>query len=267
MHRTSLRLFTTLLILLLLPAELPAAKSSMKDTTPKLTMGEAINKAGRQRMLSQRIAKAYAMVGQKNVLSAKIQLQEAVRLFDKQLKELTKFAKTRQEKQVISEVTALWKRYRKLATGKPSRDKAEEVMALSEKVLAKAHEFVLLLQERSGTSAGKLVNISGRQRMLSQRIAKYYAYKSWGFDNPEYDEEMNKAMSQFMSALKFLKAAPENTSEIDAALAKVEKDWNTFELTKRVKKGAYIPSLVMRSMEKILAEMNYITALYAAILK
>ena len=152
MHRASLLLFTTLLILLFLTAELPAAKSSKKETTPKLTMGEAINKAG-------------------------------------------------------------------------------------------------------------------RQRMLSQRIAKYYAYKSWGFDNPEYDEEMNKAMTQFKSALEFLKAAPENTSEIDAALAKVEKDWDTFELTKRVKKGAYIPSLVMRSMEKILTQMNYITALYAAILK
>ena len=34
-----------------------------------------------------------------------------------------------------------------------------------------------------------------------------------------------------------------------------------------MKKGAYIPSLVMRSMEKILTQMNYITALYAAILK
>jgi hypothetical protein len=34
-----------------------------------------------------------------------------------------------------------------------------------------------------------------------------------------------------------------------------------------VRKGSYIPSLVMRSMEKILQQMNYITALYAAILK
>jgi len=267
MHRVSLRLFTVLLMLLFLAAEIPAAKNGKKDTTPQLTMGEAINKAGRQRMLSQRIAKAYAMVGQKNILSAKIQLQDSVKLFDSQLKELTRFAKTKKEKQVIGEVAALWKKYKKLVTAKPSRDKAEEVLALSDKVLAKAHEFVLLLQERSGTSAGKLVNVSGRQRMLSQRIAKFYAYKSWGFDNPEYDEEMTKAMSQFKSALEFLKSAPENTSEIDAALAKVEKDWKTFELSKRVKRGSYIPSLVMRSMEKILEQMNYITALYAAILK
>ncbi len=266
--------FLLLFLLLLLAGQLPAAPSRLARgrptnfpaSQPPLTMGEAINKAGRQRMLSQRIAKAYAMVGAKHVLSARIQLKKAVDLFQKQLNELAAFAKTHEEKATIAQVARLWRRYRALAMQNPSRDKALDVMALSEKVLAKSHQFVLLLEQRSGTKTGRLVNISGRQRMLSQRIAKYYAYKTWGFDKPEYDEEMNKAVAEFSNALDTLKNAPQNTSEINEALAKVEQDWRTFKVSKRIK-GDYIPSLVMRSMENILNQMNYITALYAALLK
>ncbi len=142
-------------------------------------------------------------------------------------------------------------------------------MGNAPKALSVFFLFLFLAAElpAADLTMGKAINKAGRQRMLSQRIAKYYAYKAWGFDDPNYDKEMNKAMSEFHSALDYLKNAPENTSKIDEALAKVEKDWQTFELSKKVKRGTYIPSLVMRSMENILNQMNYITALYAAIVK
>lgn len=165
-----LRLFSLVLLslVLLLPAQAVSA----------LTMGDAIDKAGRQRMLTQRMVKAYAMSGMDLKLGATSELKAAADLFSAQLAELTAFADNAQERTQIDKITLLWSDLHPEFDLAPDVDRAGELNDLAELLLKESHQLVLLLEKRSGTVAGKIVNISGRQRMLSQRIAKTYLFSA-----------------------------------------------------------------------------------------
>ena len=230
-----------------------------------MDMGEAINQAGRQRMLTQRIVKSYAMVAQGIDLTADKQLRDAVTLFEQQLDNLNQFAPSEQVKSDLDVVQQRWQPFKELALQPVSREQAVELRGLADQTLAAAHQVVLSLQAVSGTSAGHLVNISGRQRMLSQRLAGLYLYRAWGIKQDSLEANYAKATEEFAAALKELSAAKENTPEITKALDKVGDHWYLFQRSGKLRDGNFIPLLIVRSSEKILVMMNSITGQYAII--
>ncbi|MDP2433786.1 MAG: type IV pili methyl-accepting chemotaxis transducer N-terminal domain-containing protein [Pseudomonadota bacterium] len=248
----------------LLPVDMAAAA----DITD---IGDAINKAGRQRMLSQRMAKAYCQIGL-GILPGRSEkiLSSSKQRFSDQLAELKAYAPTADIKETYAELDKLWQQYSKLLSGKPNLDNARLIATLNEDVLRSAHLATTQLELHAASNVGRLINIAGRQRMLSQRMAKFYMFRQWGIKSPSLDQEAQLARREFLSALDALGKAPENDKPITNELELARMQWLFFdEALKQQDVGGkdmmtYATNVATTS-ERLLEVMDRITGHYARI--
>ncbi len=232
----------------------------------KLTMAAAINKAGRQRMLSQRMAKAYSQMGI-GVLpdrAFKI-LNDSVALFDTQLAELTAFAPNAEISKTYAELGQAWSGYKALLGTAPSADTGARIQESNELVLRLANVGTQELEKASGTNLGRLVNISGRQRMLSQRTAMFFMFREWGLPKP-VESALNTTRTEFRTALATLRGDPETTEEIKTQLGLAETQWLFFdtavEASLKSKADLIRRQNVANSSERILEVFETVAGMY-----
>lgn len=230
---------------------------------------QAINESGRLRMLTQRIAKAYLLIAMDvQPEKAKAQLGESIQIFDDNLDELNVFSNTLANalslKNELKSITNHWQEFKSALKLKDSTTIASErVLTLSDNTLLACEALVNSLEKTASDEASRLVNISGRQRMLSQRIAKLYSAISLTGNARIYDEGLQQAIKEFDLALKTLINSPNNTHFLKHKLKKVSTQWafskKGFE---SLQKGESTPLIISMTTESILKQMNDITALY-----
>jgi Type IV pili methyl-accepting chemotaxis transducer N-term len=230
---------------------------------------QIVDQAGSLRMLSQRIVKAYCQLGL-GVLpnDAETILARSVTRFNGAFVSVRENSAS--DPALIKRIEADWSQFRDLVTLAPSKNAIEKLDALSESILQSAEALTGQLATRLGRTAATWTNISGRQRMLSQRMAKSGFEMMWGMDTKVYGQRFDEAHEQFKVALTELKRVNHNSIDIARNLELAEIQFGLFDvaLGNRRELSKLSPARaanVARTSERLLEIFDETTRQFASI--
>lgn len=241
------------------PAQIESAKSSVSSE-------QMVNLAGRQRMLSQRMAKDYFYAGKKiNKSNALKQLKKSLEDFRKTQTLLADEIDDEEIKNLIVFVNMSLDEFVDISGETYNVDNGTIILDLSESMLEGSQYVVQALTK--GKASNEIIDIAGKQRMLSQRIAKYYIAYQAGIKDDNTINQTKETVKEFDTILKKLIANTTNTIEIKKELAKVNKMWNiVYKFYLNIEKGG-LPIIVFSTTDDITKKMNRIVGLYVKALE
>ncbi len=241
----------------------PVASIAKPADSGTVSLARLIDIAGKQRMLSQKIAKAYFFYGQGiRADKTRKQLFDSINEFDRNFKIIRKSVDNQGVQDMLVYIEMAKDELATLAKQPYSKENASLVLDYSETMLEGSQDIVSRLEDMSKLKKEAIVDLAGRQRMLTQRIAKYYIAYQAGFRDHNTVEQLKKAVKEFEDAHATLRKAKLNTPEIKAELVKVDRLWKVVaKFYKDVERGG-LPVIVLATTDNIMTTMNTITHQY-----
>jgi len=229
-------------------------------------MANLINIAGKQRMLSQRIAKDYLYIGKHIAVSkAKKELADSMNEMAKDQKLLVDSINDPEIQNLLAFVKMSGEDFKAITEKNFNLDNAQIALDLSESMLEGSQYVVDSLKKKSNLKESEIVAKSGKQRMLAQRIGKYYIAYQAGIKDKNTVDQMKDAVKRFSDAQNFLMMSSLNTPKINRKLNKVNRLWKiVYKFYLNIEKGG-LPLIVFNTTDTITKEMNEITNLYVKI--
>jgi hypothetical protein len=200
---------------------------------------DAVNRAGQLRMLSQRLVKLYVLQLSDSVSTLhKGGLKASVKRVDETVSLLEKSLSSRTS--VLGESSALnsltlalhallntWLPLKKALQGAPKLERVVSIDTLAEQLLQDAEQLTLGFEQAGTVAPLRVLNLAGRQRMLSQRFAKQALLAALHPEMSRMGGAPSLATTQaaFEQALRTLNALPLTTPPIRTALAGAAVGW------------------------------------------
>jgi len=239
-----------------------------------ISYAKAINVSGKQRMLSQKMAKAYLLQA-KGINSMKIEkeLKSSIFIFDRQLQILEKNGRSTTEKFALKKTRKLWTNFKILVETKPNYNTAKKIMELNTPLLKSCHQLVLAILENSiqkndfsqetDPELMKIINMSGKQRMLSQRFCLYYtASNMFDNDKSKFTATINTIYNEFDNAIGELLINNYNTTKIEEEMGTIMAEWEKIQNNKM---GLPLKEVFV-STNFLTTKFNIITGMYEGLI-
>lgn len=189
-------------------------------------VAEAMNRAGQQRMLSQRLVKLYALAcSRTDGQAAALLMRETVARVEDNLKSLEAELSPQTFGDLLEAGRLAWAELRQGLESAPRASELSRLDGLAEAVMNNADALVLALEASGVATPVGVVNTAGRQRMLSQRMAKLALLRVASPEPAPMVAAMDAAAVAFEQGLRTLEDAPLSTPEIRALLQEGRAAW------------------------------------------
>jgi Type IV pili methyl-accepting chemotaxis transducer N-term len=228
-----------------------------------LSLGSAINKAGKQRMLVQRMTKDYMAIGAGvKVEESATDIDDVTALFNENHRDLVNFAKYQEIKDALGYVNELWAKFRLKMASNPDIVNAEVIISDANLLTYACNSVVEKIQVLNPSAIGnaKMTNICGKQRLNLQRISMLYMAKTWGVGYTNLEKDFKEAFNSFDANLIFLNNNKDNTPEITNSLKFQQSEWEF--LKKSFENTNLKPGNIYSSTNLMTKDFDMLTGMY-----
>jgi AmiR/NasT family two-component response regulator len=229
---------------------------------------DALNRAGRLRMLSQRLVKCCALqLLATPPAQTQARLTESIQAIDANIAALGKSLSKATFGDLLEAVEAAWPPLRALvetaAAGPAAPRQLLETDRLAEHLLTQADHLTRQLETAGLVTTLHVINVCGRQRMWSQRFAKEALFDRLLGPRPARPGALpERAESAFEESMSYLREVPLSTRAIRAALDGAAQEWAVLVQAGRQVASAEGRQALSESSEALLALFDQLTDQY-----
>ena len=246
--------FLWVLVLFLFSSNFASALEIKNDS-------EATNLAGTERMMAMRMLKDYILIAMKNSYGGpEDDLRQMKKRFETTQKALHAYVKDPAISQHLKEMDRMWAKAKEMLGAPPKKDDAAKYFETMNALKNKAEATVLLLVKKSKHGTPQVVNMAGRLRAISQKLAALYLLKTWEAD--QSSDLLEKPMKKFRESLDFLSKVSGNDTRAKELLKDLEKTYLFFTVMEE--SGTFTPSLVVKKTDAMMKKADELTRYYVS---